>query len=33
MYAEWMSMYDLTITEEDIEKYEEMQNEKRRRKM
>lgn len=28
MWAEWMANYDLTVTKEDIEKWEEMRREK-----
>ena len=29
MWAEWMNDYDLSITKEDIEKYEKMKKEKK----
>lgn len=31
MWAEWMNDYDLSVTKEDIEKYEKMKKEKKAR--
>ena len=31
MWAEWMNIFDLTITKEDIEKYEKMKKERRKK--